>query len=330
MANLTLYKVEPYKQEYFKIFSGLYNDFKNSALTDYNFELMPLDYESFINSIEKGLLNCLILFEDNIPTGFLVYTTVISEALELNIIHCLGSENLNTKRRALLEKFVELNKHIMREKVVTYPLLGKQGTFAEEILNFGFKIINTSVLALDLTDKELLSRVQQVNLPSIGNEYTLSNWKTTYFKDAAELIHQAFKDSSDALFDNRFMSFNGCRDILEKITENIYGDFLPGITKVLIHKKRPIGVCFANLTNNSIANIPIVAVLKKYRNKGFGKILLKNTVENLITSANAGNWNIKELNVSCDEDSLPSIQMYKSVGFNVKYTYPQAYHSKYN
>lgn len=330
MANLTMYKVEPYKQEYFKIFSGLYNDFKNSALTDYNFELMPLDYEAFINSIEKGLLNCLILFEDNIPTGFLVYTTVISEAIELNIIHCLGNENINIKRNALLEKFIELNKHIMREKVVTYPMLGKQSAFAGEILNFGFKIINTSVLALDLTDKQQINKVNMAQTPVLPKEYTLSNWKTTYFKDVTELVHQAFKESSDALFDNRFMSYNGCRDILEKITGNIYGDFLPGITKVLLHKKRPIGVCFANLTNNSIANIPIVAVLKKYRNKGFGKILVKSTAENLITSSSEGNWNVKELNVSCDTDSIPSAEMYKFVGFSLKYTYPQAYRSKYN
>ena len=102
MANITIYKVEPYNKTYYRIFSGIYNDFKQNAANDYNFELEPIDYDRFIKSIEDGLLNCLILFEDNIPTGFLVYTTIISESIELNIIHCIGNENLNAKRKLLL------------------------------------------------------------------------------------------------------------------------------------------------------------------------------------------------------------------------------------
>ena len=42
MANITIYKVEQYNSAYFKIFSGVYNDFKKNAATDYNFELEPL------------------------------------------------------------------------------------------------------------------------------------------------------------------------------------------------------------------------------------------------------------------------------------------------
>ncbi len=328
MANLTMYKVEPYNEKYSKIFSGIYNDFRTCAATDYNFELKPLEYESFIKSIEQGLLNCLILFEDEIPTGFLVYTTIISESLELNIIHCIGNENLNTKRKLLIEKFLEINMPLLREKVTTYPMLGKQASFALDIQTFGFKITNTAVMAIDFTRPDLLNNIKNLTLPKLPNEYGITNWKTTYFKEAAEIINQAFKDTSDALFDSRFLTVNGCRDILEKITENVYGDFLPGITKVLTYKKRPVGFCFANLTNDTIANIPIVAILKKHRNKGFGKILLKHTVENLINSALSGCWGLTQLNASCDADSSTAVNMYKAIGFTQQYVYPQAYKSK--
>ena len=71
--------------------------------------------------------------------------------------------------------------------------------------------------------------------------------------------------------------------------------------------------------------IPVVAILPQHRNKGFGKILLKQLIENLITSAISGSWELKELNVSCDSDSLPSVKMYKAVGFSEEYSYPQAY-----
>ena len=330
MANITIYKVEPYNSAYQRIFSGVYNDFKKNAVNDYNFELAPLEYEPFIKSVEDGLLNCLILFEDDIPTGFLVYTTIISESLELNIIHCIGNENLNAKRKLLLEKFIELNKHLMREKVVTYPMLGKQASFAPEIAEFGFKTVNTSVMAFNLTDITAINKTKEIYVPKLPTDYSITNWKTVYFKEAADVIHQAFKESSDALFDSRFTTVKGCKDIVEKITDNVYGQFLPGITKVLLYKKHPVGFCFANLTNDKIANVPIVAILKKHRNYGFGKILLKQLVDNLLTAAITGGWVLKELNASCDSDNISAVSMYNAIGFTEQYTYPQAYHSKSN
>ncbi len=325
MSNITIYKVESYNKAYSKIFSGVYNDFRQRAFYDYNFELEPLTYENFINSIEKGILSCLILFEDDIPTGFLAYTTLISESLELNIIHCIGNENLNQKRRLLLEKFLEINKHITREKIVTYPMLGKQSSFAQEIGEFGFKCVNTSVMAFNLSDITAINKLKELSIIELPRDYSVTNWKMMYQKEAAEVVHQAFKDSSDVLFDSRFASVKGCKDIIEKITENIYGQFLPSITKVLLYKKHPVGFLFVNLTNERIANIPIAAILKKHRNYGFGKVLLKNLTENLLTVAISQGWSLKEINASCDMDNKSSVTMYESAGFTQKYSYPQAY-----
>lgn len=325
MASITLYKVEEYKKDYFKIFSGIYNDFRYRAASDYNFELEPLNYENFIKSIEGGLLKCLILFEDDIPTSFLVYTTLISEALELNIIHCIGTDNANAKRKLLIEDFLKRNKQLTKEKIVTYPLLGKQSSFANDITTFGFKVVNTSVMAFKLADVNAINKLREMQTTKAPYEYTITNWKTTYFKEAATILNESFRKSSDALFDSRFQSVKGCRDILEKITNNIYGDFLPGITKVLIYKKHIVGFCMANLTNNKIANIPVVAILPEHRNKGLGKLLVKNMIENLLTSAISKGWELKELNVSCDSDSLPAVKMYTAIGFKEEYSYPQAY-----
>ncbi len=328
MANITIYKTEPYNSSFFKMFSGIYNDFKTNAAIDYNFELEPLSYTNFIKSIENGLLNCIILFEDDIPTGFLAYTTVISESLELNIIHCIGNENINEKRKLLLEKFIEINEHLMKEKIVTYPLLGKQSSFSQDIQDFGFRIVNTSVMGFNFSDAASINKIKEIILPELPNNYSITNWKDIYFKEAVNVVNQAFKESSDALFDNRFKTINGCSDIMEKITGNIYGKFLPETTKVLLYKKTPIGFCFANLTNDKIANIPIAAILKKHRNCGFGKILLKYVVDDILDFAVSEGHILKELNVSCDSDNFAAVKMYSSVGFIEEYTYPQAYHPK--
>ena len=325
MANITIYKVEQYNKEHYRIFSGIYNDFYRNAAIDYNFELEPLKYDDFVKSVEDGLLNCLILFEDDIPTGFLVYTTIISESVELNIIHCIGNENLNAKRKLLIEEFLKQNENIINEKIVTYPMLGKQAAFASDIEALGFKIVNTSVLAFGFSDVNALNSIKDFEKTDLPRDYSITNWRTSYFKDVSSVMNEAFKDSYDALFDSRFASVHGCKDILEKITNNVYGDFLPGITKVLLYKKRPVGFCLVNLTNKYIANIPVVAILKEHRNKGFGGILLKNAMKNLVHSSISGGWNLKELNVSCDSESVPSVKMYTSSGFAEQYSYPQAY-----
>ena len=83
MANILIYTVEEYDDKYFKIFSGVYNDFKNKAFSDYMFELSPLEYDDFIRYINEGLLKCIVLFEDNIPTAFLAIQQLFQSQLNL-------------------------------------------------------------------------------------------------------------------------------------------------------------------------------------------------------------------------------------------------------
>ena len=71
----TAYEVELLNESSHKIFAGVYNDFKAKAVDDYKFELEPLSYEEFIDAVEKGYMQCLVLKENEIPTAFLVYTT---------------------------------------------------------------------------------------------------------------------------------------------------------------------------------------------------------------------------------------------------------------
>ena len=214
----------------------------------------------------------------------------------------------------------------MKEKIVTYPMLGKQSSFTQDITNFGFKVVSTSVMAYGLNNINSINKTKEVPPIPLPIGYTITNWKHSYYKDAADIIHQAFKDSYDALFDSRFKTEKGCKDIVNKITNNVYGRFLPSITKVLVYKKRPVGIYFANLTNEKIANVPIAAIMKQHRNYGFGKLLLKQLVDNLLSAAITEGWTLKELNASCDSDNIPAVNMYKAIGFTEQYSYPQAYH----
>ena len=95
---------------------------------------------NIIDAIEKDYMKCIILKENFIPTAFLVYTTSISESIELNLIHCLGTEDVVTKYKLLVEKFMQLTEGERHSKVVSYPMIGHQSIFTADIAKYGFKL----------------------------------------------------------------------------------------------------------------------------------------------------------------------------------------------
>ena len=76
-----MYNTRILTAEDFGTFENLYEDFRKKAGTEYNFELEPLDYDGFLDAIDKDLIKCIVLYEENTPVAFLVYTTAISEAI---------------------------------------------------------------------------------------------------------------------------------------------------------------------------------------------------------------------------------------------------------
>lgn len=328
MGNILIYKAEEYKPEYYRIFSGVYEDFRSKAKTAYNFELDALNYDDFIKSINDELIHCIILLEDAIPTGFLVYTTMLSEGIELNLIHCLGDEDINKKRQLLLEKFLELNKREMQDSVVIYPLLGIQNSFSDDIMKYGFKTVPTKVVEIDLNNENKVDNIKHKTIDPSEEDIKIENWSGRMFSKAVDIIHTTFKYSSDALFDTRFNSFKGVRDILKKITNNIYGTFLPEATKVLTYKDRPIGFCIANLTNENIANIPLIAVDKKFQKQGYSKYLINSTLKEIIKLKEDNIHPLTSINASVDSSYIEAVKMYESAGFTEKYSYNQAYRPK--
>ena len=322
MTKTLAYKVQEYNDEFKNIFKGVYNDFKNKAYSLYKFELEPLEYDEFTTSVNAGLIKCIILFEEQIPTAFLVYTTEISEALELNIIHCLGEENLNAKRRMLMDKFMELNKDIIAEKVVTYPMLGSQDEFTPEITNYGFKLVGLAVERLIFSNIASVEIFKSYKAKALPEGYKIVEWNQKYKDDLATVVNQSFENTSDALFDPRFVTKDGCKDVINKITSGIYGKFLGDCSCILLHNKKPVGICFVNITAGRIANIPLVGMLKEHCSKGLGEALLYNTMK-LLTEKSG--LSLSELNASTETDNYAALKMYRRLGFKEDYYYTQAY-----
>lgn len=324
MAEL-LQEADLLKPQDYADFESLYNDFKNRAYSEYRFELQPLEFDDFKNSVEQGLIKCIFLRENEKPVAFLVYTTCISEAIELNIIHNLNIENRSKRVEYLLKKFVELTKEERKSKVVCYPMLGAQKELISEVAKFGFKFIGIAVLRFffeGTNSKDILKYMPSLE---IENCYSVTSWSPEYFEDAVRIVREAFENSSDSLFDPRFKSYDGVRDILKKITKDIYAEFLPEATAVILCNETPVGFCFANVTGGKIANIPIVALSKDHQGKGLSKLMLKFTIDKMIEWEEKGEKGLIEVNTCTETNNFQALKLYRHIGFKEDYNYPQAY-----
>lgn len=324
MAEIN-YEVELLDSSTFKIFKGVYNDFKSKAVSEYKFELEPLEYDEFINAVENDYLKCIVLKENLIPTAFLVYTSSISESIELNMIHCLGAEDETKKYKALMEKFLELTEAERTNKVVSYPMLGHQSVFTGDIAKYGFKFIGLAVLRFIIGNASSERILENLKLDKKTDEYKIVGYSSIYKNDAIRVIHESFRDAQDAIYDTRFKSIEGTTDIINKIVENIYGDFLPEATSVLLYNNEPCGFVFANVTGGRIANIPLVAIDKNHRGKGFSKHLLSRTMRTIVDWTKIGEREFSEINVTTETNNYKALKMYRRTGFREDYCYPQAY-----
>lgn len=321
----TIYEAQPLTKDLYRIFAGVYSDFRIAAVDDYKFELEPLSYEDFINSIEKNLIKCIVLLENQIPTAFLAYTTLISEAVELNVIHCLGDEDLVEKRKVLLEKFLADTEEERKEKIVCYPMIGSQNGFVSDISLYGFKFVGLAVLRFMFENSNSESILRNAVLTDKDKDYEIVSWSDEYLEDAIPIVHSAFENSSDALFDTRFKSLEGTRDILTKIIDGTYGEFLPEAVSVLLYKDQLCGFCFVNITGGKIANVPIFAIAPEHQGKGLSKHLLKRSVQTLLDWVKSGKRQFSEINTTTETDNYQALKMYRHIGFKEDYCYTQAY-----
>ncbi|MBQ8668640.1 GNAT family N-acetyltransferase [bacterium] len=320
-----MYNTRILTAEDFGIFENLYEDFRGKAATEYNFELEPLDYDGFLDAIDKDLIKCIVLYEEQTPVAFLVYTTAISEAIELNIIHSATREDFNLRAKELLTKFLDVTKSLRREKIVCYPMLGEQKNLISVIAKLGFRFVGIEVLRFKFDTKasrEIFDRARIVRMPE---DYEVVSWNDKYFEDAIEVINESFKESSDALFDPRFTTEEGTRDIITKVVKDVYAEFMPNSSSVLLYKGKPVGFAFMNLTGGTIVNIPLVGIKEEHQGKGLSTIMLKHSMDYVINAVETYGTPISEINTTTETNNLQALRLYKNLGFLEDYSYPQSY-----
>ena len=110
-----------------------------------------------------------------------------------------------------------------------------------------------------------------------------------------------------------------------KITQNIYAEFLPEATSVLLCDSYPVGFSFVNITNDRIVNIPIVGIKKEHQGKGLSKFMLKHSIDKIIELAETAQKPISEINTCTETNNYQALKLYRYLGFKEDYSYPQSY-----
>ncbi len=323
-----MYQTKILSEEYFNIFSGVYNDFRMNSAKDYNFEIQPLDYEGFIEYYKKGFIECILLLEDGIPTGFVAYSTIQEDVIELYIIHLLGNEDLKKKYVLLLTAFMQDVSKKRKSKIVEYPMLGKQKNYRIETESMGFKFVDLGVVKFDMQNQEKIRDILRERPETLPINYKIVPYKENYFDELTSAIHLCFKNATDTKFDPRFLTIEGCVDVAQKITSSFYGKFIDDASKILLYENRLIGFCLSNITEGKIGNIPLVGIIPEYQKTGLSSILLKTALTEIIRENQNGFLDLSEVNASVDLANVRACRMYKKAGFTEVYTYPQAYLEK--
>ena len=163
--------------------------------------------------------------------------------------------------------------------------------------------------------------------PQLKDGMRIDVWNNNYFSQVAKLLNVCFSVEKDALYDSRYKTEIGTRDILNKIIDSEYGIFLPNQCSILLDNEKVVGICLANLTTYEIANIPQVAILPQYRGNKYGNLLVKNTLSKIAKAYIYRVLNLKELNVTSIANHHCALNMYIENGFELAYNYKQLYYN---
>ena len=303
------------------LIKDLYTDFEKHAVSDYLFEAPPLPFDYFKENFSSGFIKGYVLINDS-PHGFLFYSDCLNQAVEISLLYVEEMEEDYKIRTAILEKFLSDAKQEYKGKTISYPMLGIQNNFVQDITTLGFNLVGEMVVEMDFSSPITPIFLNKIKTTEIISPYRTDIWKDEYLDEASKIIHETFSKLNDVKFDPRFATKEGTKTIIQAITNGYYGDCNPKYTTVLLHEEIPVGICFVNFTTKQIANIPLIAISNVHRKKGYGAAILQNSVNLVKKDIVQG---ITCINATCDTENFPAIKNYRKIGFTEKTYYAHAY-----
>jgi ribosomal protein S18 acetylase RimI-like enzyme len=305
---------------------GLYERFCQKAVSEYRWAHEPIAFEALVQSLSRDLVRGYWVEDTAIsePVALMLYRLETHRAIEINLIY-VEVDDLKTVTDRLIRRFIADNRETEGWDVVSYAMLGPQGVLVRTLPWYGFKPIGQAQFCLDLTDSISLQIFQQQAFEPLEAGYQLDGWQPHYAGAVAECIHEAFQNAVDSLWDPRFRTLIGARQVVGLMTAGMMGQFLPTCTSILLKDGQPVGFCFLLQDSLMEAHIPLIGIKPDQRRKKLGSQLLKDciarTVQDMVSEKN----NILRIKATTDTDNIRAIKMYRRLGFREEYNYPHVY-----
>jgi GNAT superfamily N-acetyltransferase len=319
-------------------FTPLYEAFQREATLLYQWHQPPLDLQDLWQRLPEGDLGVLLLKSDDneAVVGFWFYAFPDHGALELSVFYLkdgfLPSEDW--VKEAFVKAF-QAWKHLAHWQDFSFGIYGLQTQWANALEGLhvdGYSPVGVAqqhILQRPILGNDTLALINRYKTPRFP--YAVHPWKDKYQAGLAVALAGAFKDEPDALWDARFRSEAGARDVLRLIETHQFGQFYPKLTYVVLDERRkplPVGGIFLLQSEEDTVNIPLFFVHPEHQGKGLAKCLMLHFMQGLIHAVQSKQLLANAVNATTNPVQVKALNVYQDLGFTLHEAGFHAYSSK--
>jgi ribosomal protein S18 acetylase RimI-like enzyme len=267
--------------------------------------------------LEEKRLSGFALVEDDFARGYCLYFREGSKGLISNLFVESGNSGLERANDLLgkaidaLASFVDVRRieaqlpHFSLGQVGPYFRSRAFQTYLRQFMTFrlGTKLRNRQPSALQP------SLARQTMTPG---DFVLKAWERRHDREAAQLLHQVYRNHIDAAINDQYCSITGTTRLVESIVRHRgCGDFLQQASIAAVNQStgKLAGILGLTAVRAGTAHIPQIAVATSFQDIGLGSAMLHASFEKLARLGFA------EVSLTVTTLNSGAVRLYERMGF---------------
>ncbi|MHA1135720.1 MAG: GNAT family N-acetyltransferase [Candidatus Thorarchaeota archaeon] len=259
----------------------------------------PNFMERMKSAVEEGKAFVYGSFTDNNNlNGIGMYGNVSNR---LSFVYAEGNPELE----------VQLVDTIFNNHSSNNPYVGAAGpwvteTISKRLVELGFRKLNRAYMTLDRKSVEALED------PLLSEDMELEVYHYSQIDELSQLVFRSNDGHIDQIvFPNFFGTIKQCKELIENIEKDVYGDYKEPYSWLLRDNGKLIGACLMTIRNKGDAGyIPDIVIDPDYQGKKLGKAILIHSMKEIL----AGEPDIVKIDLDVTLENNARF-LYKSVGF---------------
>ncbi len=147
---------------------------------------------------------------------------------------------------------------------------------------------------------------------SPSSDFQFEPWERRYDREAAQLLHHAYRNHIDAAINDQYCTFAGSRRLIESIVhQRGCGDYLEYASTAVIHRStgRLAGILGLTAVRPGTAHIPQIAVATPFQGLGLGTAMLRSSFPKLRREG------FSEVSLTVTSLNSRAVRLYERLGF---------------